>query len=46
MTFFDINGIFQDTVEFNRLNEQQYDANGNPIFYYYDDVGNPYSGQT
>ena len=43
MPIFDANGIFQDTVEFNRLNEQQYDASGNPIFYYYDDVGNPYT---
>ena len=41
---FDANGIFQDTVDFNRLNEQQYDNLGNPIFYYSDDVGNQYQG--
>ena len=40
---FDQNGIFQDTVEFNRLNEQKYDTLGNPIFYYYDESGNPIS---
>ena len=42
---FDQNGIFQDTVNFNRLNEQQYDALGNPIFYYYDESGNAYEAK-
>ena len=28
---FDENGIYQDTVDFNRLNEQFYDTDGNPI---------------
>ena len=37
---FDQNGIYQDTVNFNRLNEQQYDTLGNPIFYYFDENGN------
>ncbi len=41
---FDANGIFQDTVDFNRLNEQQYDNLGNPIFYYSDADGNQYQG--
>ena len=39
---FDQNGIFQDTVNFNRLNEQEYDDEGNPIFYYYDEFNNAY----
>ena len=30
---FDANGIYQDTVDFNRLNEQFYDNEGNPITY-------------
>jgi len=35
---FDANGIYQDTVNFNRLNEQSYDSENNPV--YVDEFGN------
>lgn len=33
LPFYDANGIYQDTVDFDRLNEQSYDLQGNPITY-------------